>query len=225
MGGNRKDWNRYLLEGGTICFSILLALFMDASWEQYQETRREREYLDGLHSEFAESRRELASDQQRRRQIEQLAIQLLDPETGDPSPRITAAELAVVTDYRFYTPSHSVLEDLISSGSLNLIESRALRLALMDYVQERDRVQVAETREREFVARQFEPWLVKRLPLNRVMRDRDGGGPPIEGLIGDPEFESLLWLRLRRTQTSLRFAEYLEEVIEEIIGEIESARG
>lgn len=36
------EWRRYVLEGGTIVLSILLALFFDASWDDYQDRVRER---------------------------------------------------------------------------------------------------------------------------------------------------------------------------------------
>ncbi|NIQ58092.1 MAG: hypothetical protein GWN71_33425, partial [Gammaproteobacteria bacterium] len=65
--------------------------------------------------------------------------------------------LTSLINYRFYTPIHAVLDDLISSGNLGLIRSDPLRFAIMDYDQERERLQVVEEREARFSAEQLEP--------------------------------------------------------------------
>lgn len=58
-----KSLRRYALEATTIIASILFALWVDATWDDYQERQREQKYLAGLAVEFDGAAREIAGDQ------------------------------------------------------------------------------------------------------------------------------------------------------------------
>ena len=70
---------------------------------------------------------------------------------GDPSLPVDSIGpwLTSAMDYRFYSPIRSVLD----------------RFAILDYVQEVERLKVAEEREREFVAAQLEPFVANRIRI------------------------------------------------------------
>jgi hypothetical protein len=148
-------------------------------------------------------------------------------------PDSLAPWLTTLINYRFYTPVHSVLDDLISSGNLGLIRSDSLRFAIMDYDQERERLQVVEQREAIFSAEQLEPFLAARLRLTDYLLFAPdsvftGLGPydaNARALLLDPEFASLIGLRLDRTHTSWLFAQGVRRTILNVRRLIETTLG
>ena len=219
--GNREEPRRYLVEGIIIVLSILLALAVDAAWEDYQERQLEQEYLVGLAAEFRSCAMELQSDQERRQTIMALGGEILAQDGAQPQS-FTGRDLNTLLDYRFYTPSHSFLEDLVSSGNLHLIQSHELRMALLDYVQERDRLQVVERRELDFVADHLEPLVASHVDLPKLLGDAPADG--LAELLVNQQFRNLLWIRWERTETSVRFGNTVEKTIIRVQQEIEKAR-
>jgi len=209
-------WARYAAEVVTIVVGILLALAADAGYRYLADRASEREILGALRVEFAADVDELRADQQHR--VEKLAsIDLLKAvrkgEAGLPAPEILANALLNSLDYRFYTPSHPVLDDLLATGRLELIRSDELRHALMVFGQARSRIAVVEQREREFVATQIEPFLAARLDLDALAAESPdeliSSLLTVSELLGDKFFGSLLFLDRERTQSSTDFADNL----------------
>ena len=168
------------MESGLIVGSILLALFLDAAWDYRTDRVQEAEYIEGLREEFQANQRELSVDAARRDEMATLTARaLLATETGGPALEADSARLVIgaLLDYRFYSPSEAVLNDLISSGSLSILRSAELRRALMQYLQECERLRVAEERERDFAAGALEPYLVDHLTLSQAQAAASGFGP------------------------------------------------
>ena len=186
-------------EGVTIVVGILLALMVDASWDYVQDRSRERELLEGLHTEFVRNGIELDSDQQRRIEIQELiSLALRADPTGEEA---------------FSGRSRDVV---------SLLRSEDVRRALLVYLRERDRLAVAEERERTFVAEQVEPYLRGRLPMELAPTDADGFGPivdpaEVERVFTEDELRSIAYLRWERADTSRRFAAGLGRAIEAVL--------
>ena len=49
------EWKRLAAEGGVVVVSILLAFWIDASWDGFVESRREQDQLAAMRAEFASS--------------------------------------------------------------------------------------------------------------------------------------------------------------------------
>ena len=207
----RRDIER----GATIVASILLALLLGAAWEWFMERGDEAEYVERLQEEFEQGALELASDQAAREHMLAGSSRLLEaarvglPASDDSLRALTAA----LIDFRYFTPTHPALDELIASGRLEFIRSVDVRRALLEYIQERDRLEVVEARERDFVAQAMEPWLVDHLPLTSSPTPGDPSfwGPGVvradlERVLDDPALRTLLTLRLDRTETALRFS-------------------
>ncbi len=192
-----KNLGRYALEATTIIASILFALWVDATWDDYQERQREQKYLAGLAVEFDGAAREIAGDQRIRRVILGNLQAALAPDENTPleQARLAASDPSNILNARFYTPSHPTLEDLTASGNLQILESETLRLALLNYTQERQRLQVVEQDYRDFINDNTEPFILANADLGRHPL---GIGPrtsrPLSlALWDDPRFVNLVW--------------------------------
>lgn len=233
---DRRGTRWFVVEGATIVLSILLALLLEAMWNYRGDRVREREYLAGLRQEFGASARELAQDDEVRGVILARVERLLEASRNPavPPPRDSlGAWTASTLNYRFYTPAHSVLEDLISSGSLGLIRSDSIRRLLLGYEQARERLAVAEERERAFIADELEPWLARSLRLDNYLAletmdvdpvlERAPPLAPYRDLLADPTYASLLLLRWERTEVTRLFASNVGRTIERLLELLDEA--
>jgi len=214
-------WRRRAAEALTIVVGILLALAADAGRQYVADRGTERDILAALRMEFAVDVQELEADQDQRGQ-KLAAIELL---SGVHSGSVQSADLDGLADallwtmnWRYYTPSHPVLDDLLTTGRLDLIRSGDLRRALMAFQGERARVAVAEERERDFVARDVQPYLAARLDLEalsslRSPEQRSAALRALPDVIAAPNFGSLLYLDRKRAESSSSFASGLLEAV------------
>lgn len=236
MGQRQRGSGRWLLvEGVIIVVSILLALLLDAAWDYRGDRAREGEYLAGLYDEFRASREELALDERARAvilgRLDRLLAASRDP-GAIPPPDSLGGWTASTLNYRFYTPGHAVLDDLIASGSLGLIRSDSIRRLLLRYEQARDRLAVAEERERSFIADELEPYLARALRLDDYLgsgtMDRDpvlATPPPVapyRRLLADPTYASLLVLRRERGEVTRLFAANVDRIIGRLLALLET---
>lgn len=222
-------WRQLAAEIVTIVIGILLALAANAGYRYLADRTIEREILRALRVEFAADVKELSADQAHRKQklasIDLLA-EVRTGEVGGTSPIAIANALIGALDYRFYTASHPVLDELLTTGQLDLIRSDDLRHALMVFGQERSRIAVVEQREREFVVSQLEPYLAARLDLSAVASGSQdqvvAALPSITGMLSENNFGSLLYLDREVTKSSLGFADRLMATVagvRQVLGE------
>lgn len=215
-------WRNYLAETVVIMISILVALLVDAWWDDYQDRQHEIDYLGDLREEFGYARAELGRDQDRRRDMMEALRAFLDDETS-----ANARLLNEMLDYRAFNPSHPVLEDLVGSGNFRLLEDNRLRLALLRYQQDVDRLNVGELRDREFVSDRVEPFLLNHVRLEAHFGGRlpgrgDALTDDLSPLNNNDTFRNLALLRWNRLETSVRFGEYVDESIERVLSRIDA---
>lgn len=224
-----RPLRRHLLEAVTIVASILFALWVDASWDEYQDRQREARYLEGLVVEFDAAATELAADQRVRKGILGSFEAALAPASGVPSDeaRLAASDPDNLVRARFYTPSHPNLEDLVASGNLQILRSEALRTALLSYTQERDRLVEVEQRYRDYVTDNVEPYVLAHANLGNHPPGTDSRDQrPLDlALWNDPRFVNLVWLGHARLETVASFGDLLGERIEAVRRALDGARG
>lgn len=216
-------------EAAVIVLSILAALFVDALWDYASDRMDEREYLEGLALEFTEAAEELGADQTVREMwLDRLRRLMEVRASADTIPSDSVPDyLQAVIDYRFYSPSHPVLEDLVASGNLGLIRSDAVRNALLLYEETRSRLDYSEGRDNTFLSETVSPFVAARLALDRVMGPGVGTASSADveqfhALLRDDEMGSLIYLRWFEMDWSRRFGGDVERVIElalRVIGE------
>ena len=200
MANNQRSARSFFLEGATIVVSILLALLAEATWTFSQDRAEEREILEQLQIEFAAAEAELARDTvaiagiihrtRRWRGARQGSMPLVPLDS-------VAEDVPLLLRSRFYTPSHPVLDDILSSGRFQLIRSADLRAAILRYQQERSRIQNGEQDEADYADQVVRPYLSSRVDLDALFSPdatkRSASARQILGLLPDPEFGSLLW--------------------------------
>lgn len=211
--------NGHLTHAVVIAGSILVALGLEQAVGYATDRIKESAYQRDLVSEIRESRGEFDRDQTRRNEMKVLLETMLLRERTPawPADSIEAA-LRALTDYRFFTPAHTVMDDLIQSGNFRILRSSPLRISMFDYVQESQRLQTAEQRDREFIQDHLEPFLNDQLDTNDLL-DGDistSDRRAFEELLIDTKFRNLLRSRLSRLNTTLRFAEHVERTLSEI---------
>lgn len=98
-----KSMSRYALEATTIIASILFALWVDATWDDYKEQHREQQYLVGLAVEFEAAAAEIASDQRIRKVILGNLQAALSPDQDTPveQARLAASDPSNILNTRF----------------------------------------------------------------------------------------------------------------------------
>ena len=128
----QTPWKRIFAEGFVIVFSILLAFWIDASWENHVEERREHEHLVAMRAEFETSQvglqEVLSSIQHHAANVETL-IEMLKA-AGDQPVLVQGPLLGSAITWRTSDVSMSTLNALMASGDLNLLRNPELRASL-----------------------------------------------------------------------------------------------
>lgn len=202
LAEDRRSARSFFLEGVTIVVSILLALLAEAAWTFSQDRAEEREIVEQLQVEFAAAEAELARDTVVRARILRRTSRWRAARQGSMPlvPRDSVPEdVTLLLRSRFYTPSHPVLDDILSSGRFQLIRSPDLRAAILRYQQERSRIQTGEQDEMDYASQVVLPYLSSRVDLDALFSSdsvrQSAAARQIPGLLQDPEFGSLLWAK------------------------------
>lgn len=236
MQSSGRQFRHPVVELFTIIAGILLALLADTCWDQRLDRARETAYLVDLRDEFEASARELDFDQRNRAVIlARIQNVLTVARTGSVVPRDSVPGWTVaLLDYYFFSPPTAVLDDLLDSGNLGLIQSDALRFDIQRYGQELDRIAVVEQRERDFVANELEPYVARVLRMDDILPlssyDDMPDVPPtdtraFEALLRDATFASLAFMRWERTDVVRRFGSGLGRSIQDVLDRLDEELG
>jgi len=126
-------WPRVLVEGLVIIASILAAFGIEAGWDSREERMRRGALMDDLGTELVRNRDDLSTTLVAQRlRVERIGILLGELTEGavglaPDSVRALQASLIGITNY---DPSLGILDLLIQSGDLALLEQRDLRARL-----------------------------------------------------------------------------------------------
>lgn len=155
-----------------VVIGILIALQIN-TWNEARKTQNtEAIILEGLKSEFKGASLEITADQISRnlsmRRMHGLRA-VINEEKGISLPADSISNIiSSLLSYRFYTASHPVLDDLQSSGRMDVIQSDSLRKLITYYIQDRERLQVVEKREMDFVQNEAESYTRSKINLSRL---------------------------------------------------------
>jgi len=164
-------WVRVVAEGTTIVASILLAFAIDAWWDNRSEQKHADLLLEGLAADFhasqahieqwlAGNRRILAAQTAFRDRLHESE---LDTDITVPMDWIVAAVGAPT-----YSPTDARLQEAISSGQIDLIDSHELRDELARWRQQIDDTREDELTIRDVVVGQVVPALSLSVRLGRA---------------------------------------------------------
>jgi len=227
-------WARIVVEGVAVVLSILLAFGIDAAWDARQLHAKEVEYLTALRVEMGLAADELAEDHSRRDQwvawSDSIQSQIERRTVPDSAVNVWVQQVGMYMT-RFFPPS-SVLNDLVSSGSLAVITSQDVRFALLTYDRGRERLNYLEDWAREVDEDGIRPYLTQNfrwtsdepMPLvGGVRLPADSRVPVVlpAGALGrmmrDPVFENLILIKRQRLAIVQRRSGQLRGLIDEVI--------
>ena len=233
-----SSWKRLTLEATAIVGSILLAFAIDAWWEERQGRHEEQQILQGLHAEFEENRvvlqRHFARHLEEIQSLEQVLGAIEHGRDDDAGSTIDTVLNGMLT------PSttdigNGVLDALLSSGRIELLSNRKLRVSLAAWEgvigevlddQANNGRMVFELHVPYFVRNDISPsapmstWYQEwTIPVRSVSDDPDAAAR----LLKDPEFRVLAELRYGFKKHLTDEFESALLATEEILAEIEKS--
>ncbi|MCB0279816.1 MAG: hypothetical protein KDD94_09955 [Calditrichaeota bacterium] len=226
------NWLPKLIEIPIIVGSILLALYFENWNEQLNQKAAEQDYLENLKNEFTINLNEVSSDQQFRSEQINICNKLIDHINAKNVQRIPNDSLERWLQYvlpvRFYSPTHAVLNDIINSGNINLIESAPLRRALMRYTNLVQKGITIEQLEFNYI-QALEQYLIQHGCYRFFLNDDSSNSirlerkdrQQLENVMNSPQFLDYLYGRVKKLEETVYFTSPKNHVIERIISIID----
>lgn len=219
-------WKRLLTEGTAIVTSILLAFWIDASWDSKQERAQGRRLTEALVSEIAENDSIVTEMAAQSIEATVLARKLLvvmssaDRDDHDVDQMKDIGNVFIIWDW---APDTHVYEQALASGQLLLIEDSSLRIELASYHSRLDHVgNVVEDIRIQYVT-QLEPFFVENTIYTDVAYFKWLEGIPeppfstdLESLSASPELWNLIALRLEHDLALTRALERAQQAGEKL---------
>jgi hypothetical protein len=136
----RERWRELLLEGAAVLVGVLLAFAVDSFGEGLSERRAEEGYLVALADEIrANSERLQDLIDRSRSRIEAVENHLTNivhaSASEEPPVSVVNEMLAEVGPFRVATFQQGALDDLLTSGGIELVRSDELRRGILSYAQ------------------------------------------------------------------------------------------
>jgi hypothetical protein len=122
-----------------VTIGILIALQVNTWNENRKNQNKEAGILKDLHREFLLNKESVRAAVEHHQTILEAINKILD-EMGEPNPELSETQmdslLNLTLDYENYSPSQTVIAELISSGNTTLISSDTLRTLIFQWVNE-----------------------------------------------------------------------------------------
>jgi hypothetical protein len=212
-----------------VVIGILIALGVNNSNQERINANREIKIIQELKEEFSAAAYELKDDLIARDRYLKICKTLKDYHIyGKPlniSQDSIKAFLGGVLSVRYYSSAHPILDDLSSSGGLELIKSSAIRHALARYLEERNRYSVVESREADFTYNQVTPFFSTILDLSKV----DENLMPVSELVEKIQemktnntYGSQLQTRITRVTVASNYGERVDKAIKNVLVELDN---
>jgi hypothetical protein len=228
-------WRRMMIESVAIILSILLAFAIDAGWDEYKESTREKAFLVSLLSDFKETNSRIDESTAVHLKYINSGRQLLSFYSNDASIIDSEALEKMLCDIFFdfttlYLPS-GTRDALFASGDIQIISNFKLRSMLAAWP-----TIVADALEDDSliaydVMNNMAPYLRSKVRTRNVMRFSGSNIAaeyisPIEAvnydvLWSDPTFDNLVTFRIINESYSLFENDNLKKAANEIIQLIE----
>ena len=201
-----------LSESALIVASILLAFGIDAWWDERRDRADEKEMLLGLQSEYRANLEALNSRYEYHRQelvgLERLALATQAGEWTD-EPELLDDSLNWLLTPRTLDLGNGVVDALLAGGRIELLTNLRLRDQLASWRGVLGEVMDDESDNSEMVFRDIAPYLSRNgIPVSSAFkasadnvwllpaRTIAGDSERVNALLNDPEFQTLVELRL-----------------------------
>lgn len=200
------EWRRIIVESGAVVLSILLAFSIDALWGRHQDRVRENTLIKDLLADYSASRSNLVEriDLANRMVRNTLLLQEMVSTAGDQAP-VTVPDSLILGAIGgpTYEPVTNTLDAAMSSGEIELIQSKELKAGLANWRRMLFDTTEDEVEVRRLTNEQLIPSLGMTLDLgpyfvqllNWSMKEPVTGLPGRVTLQSSTEIASLLGLR------------------------------
>jgi hypothetical protein len=204
---NDIQWKRLSVEAAAIVVSILLAFFIDAWWNNYQDRTEEYEILLGLKSEFEQHLAFIETEISYRNAVIESILKIFDASVARTSiePEVLDELIGDVTWWKNIDYSRGAIDSLLQSGELSLIANEELRRVLAGMPSRYDSTTRSEMNDRYTTVNVVIPFLNTHASLSQIANTMTKGRPGTElastppvypanelrdhtGLLHDPEF-------------------------------------
>ncbi len=197
------SWKRLSAEVAAIVFSILLAFWIDAWWDERKELLEEREILVGLQVEFVDLRDRLDNWAQ----VNRTGMQFVDRFLSDAVAEMDLRAIETAFAYAFFVnvlDQGGALDALLASGRLERISDRDIRARLSKWPDWLEDIHTNDLSIRNFAQTTLGPFLAKygfprttcaEPELLMVCAEAGPVPPEYLQLAGNLEFRALLITR------------------------------
>lgn len=211
-----------------VVIGILIALQINTWNQDRMNSENEANILLGLREEFIAADKELEADHFARISIIKTAETVLTLHLDNTSLNISQDSIQGFFNrffsFRYYTTAHPVLDDLHTSGRLNLIKSDAIRHALSLYIQEINRYEIIEERERLFATDQLIPFFSDYLDLSLIAKNRmlpREVDSILLSVSSKSKLGSLLNRKILYTERAIEYGLRVDQAIDNVLVEID----
>jgi hypothetical protein len=178
---NSIPWKRISAEGVTIVISIILAFSIDAWWDERQERRDEMEILERLLVELSVNIERIDRVIVKGTRKLEYAIALFDliekaQAQGDETIAVSTMMLMHLADSATYEADIPVLQGIIRSARLEIIENEDILTAIARWESRLRGYTEVALRERQNTDNRFIPSLYERGDTAHVLMRLDGPG-------------------------------------------------
>jgi hypothetical protein len=239
MSVNQKiPLKRISIEAIAVVGSILLAFAIDAWWQERQERQEETEQLSRLHAEFSVNIERVDGYRDRHVRVQQATEEIFEiiqaaQDKGQSSADLPSVIIRQMIQFQTFEADTPVLDGLVRSGALEIIESRELIGFLAGWESSvRDYTELA-LRARRNIDFQLIPALSTRgdfgpalmLAYNiRQPESAELSPTHVTKMAIDNEFKMLVANRYQNGQAHLRALGRLTQAAESVIESIEATQ-
>lgn len=217
-------WKRIAVEAVAIVGSILLAFAIDAWWDDRQTQIDEQQILLGLRAEFTANHEILSEDLTANLQDVESLLGLLSLIEGGESDDISSIALAAMDEMQSPKTTDlgsGTLNALMSSGRLEILRSRKLRIQLANWNGVIGEVSDDQYNLAKLVFEIYVPYFVRE-DYSRYAIDRSSGeSADAQRLLEDRRFHNLLYTRIGFKEHLTGELEKAIAAAEQILAEIE----
>ncbi|MBT8460978.1 MAG: hypothetical protein KJO44_00540 [Gemmatimonadetes bacterium] len=167
-----RRWQRYLLEGGTIVASILVAFGLDAAWDRLQERSIAADQIESISEELVAARPEVLNQAEQQRRISEATDHLLSILDAAQEGQVVAAPdtlwAAALTIPTIEVPTTAVVA-LLGSGGIRFVSDAELRDSLIVWPVRLDDGLANQRESWRFVVEELSPTLRRSGDVRRAL--------------------------------------------------------
>lgn len=164
----KRDWGAAALETGIVALGILMALAVDAWWEERKALQAEQLLLQRLRADFELIQHNLVVVSSDHLATREAALMLLNLPANEPVPQTQEADIAVALVFlavRTFNPGTGVVSSLMAGEGAQLIRDKSLADMLLAWSGLVEELQEEELSMQKAASERWTPYLAGKINL------------------------------------------------------------